>query len=81
MKNQEYATAAPRREKIYFGGVDLIDTRTGATITVQRVIYRESQTSDQVADRALCAIPRHDRQHYRVRRIRTESAKIIGETA
>lgn len=67
-------------EKIYFGGVDLIDTRTGAIITVQRVIYREGHTPGEVMDRALHSIPRHDRGHYRVKRICTDSAKVIGVT-
>lgn len=68
------------KHKIYFGDVDLIDTRTGKITTVQRVMYKANQPLSEINGRALQSIARQDRQYYKVMRPDLARAKVIGET-
>ncbi len=68
------------RNKIYFGDVDLIDTRTGKVKTVQRVMYKENQPLNEIRGRALQSIAGHDRQYYQIVQPDPARAKVIGET-
>lgn len=67
-------------EKIYFGPVDLIDTRTGEIIRIENVMFRESAPLSDICDRAISKMPRSGRIHYQVKRVHIDRAKIIGET-
>ena len=68
------------RNKIYFGDVDLIDTRTGKVITVPRVLYKENQSINEIRGRAMQSIARQDRPHYKIIPPDPARAKVIGET-
>lgn len=68
------------RRKIYFGDVDLIDTRTGKVTTVPRVMYKADQPLNEIRGRALQSIAGHDRQYYQIVQPDPARAKVIGET-
>lgn len=68
------------KQKIYYGDVDLIDTRTGKVTTIRRVMYKENQSLNEIRGRALQSIAGHDRQYYQIVQPDPTRAKVIGET-
>ena len=66
------------REKIYFGDVDLIDTRTGKITTLHKMVFKPSDTDN--IRKFLNRVPKHEHPYMRVKRLHTGTAKIIGET-
>lgn len=68
------------KQAIYFGEIDLIDTRTGGIITVPLVMYRANQPINEIRGRALQSIARQDRHHYTAVPPDPARTKVIGET-
>ena len=66
------------REKIYFGDVDLIDTRSGKIRQLRGIIFKPSDADN--GDKFLRDVPKAERPYMRVKRLCTDSARIIGET-
>jgi len=70
-------------QKIYFGDVIVKDTRNGATTTISKIIFLESDTPPATRLRAyiLRYIATKERDKYQIIRFCTESAKVTGITA
>ena len=70
------------RQKILFGDVELIHTKTKAKEIVKGLVYKEN---DKPTDPDLCTYvlkrkPKPERKHYRIYRLCRDSAKVVGIT-
>ncbi|HCT31513.1 MAG TPA: hypothetical protein DIW31_12490 [Bacteroidales bacterium] len=69
-------------QKILFGGVEIVDTRTNKIERVDRKIYLENETPNNasVVEYFLREKNPKERKHFRVSRICKDTAKVIGVT-
>lgn len=65
---------------IYYGSVELIDTRTKETKTVSGVVFKSNTPLSAICSQATREIPRKDQNHYRIRRFLVEASKVTGQS-
>ena len=70
-------------QKIYFGNVIIMHTKTRETQTIERKLFKEcdNPNSDIVRSMIMRHIKPKDRKNYKIIRFCFETAKYMGDTA
>lgn len=69
-------------QKIYFGDVEVKDSRNGNVRTIKERLYKEKDSLQDASLRnyVLKGIPHKERSHFKIVRLCFDTAKQIGET-
>lgn len=64
-------------EKIYYGEIDITDTRTNTVKRLKNVVYKPSNTITQISEKVIKKIPPDELKYYKIT-YHTDSAKVLG---
>lgn len=66
------------RESIYYGEVEITDLRTVEALTLRGVIFKPSTTIRDLIPHLRRIGRKAEPAHYQIKRLRTDTAKVIG---